>query len=442
MTKESRDGVSGLNGKDGDDKRRPWHEKEDDEWMQCGTCIMPVEEGIAPKALRQPYQPTQMEIEKHELTHIPFRDWCIHCMRGRGQSNQHRSDQCEKSKGEEDKSGSISTFSMDYMFLTVDNALVTEDEAKKMDQKKMHRPVLVGKDRNTGAVVAHVVEAKGRGNGYIVKRIIQDLESLGYGGTRIILKCDQGSAIVEVQKEVMKRRPAITIPANSAVGDSKGNGDAESTVKRIRGQLRTMVDALEAKLKHKIKYDHVIMQWMVEWAAGLVTRYSARTSGKSPYEEIRGKTPGDAIAVFGERILYMPKIDEKQQMRFPSGIFLGMQMLSNETIVGTENGVFKARTVRRVKPDSRWGIEFVNKMVGSVYEPVPGRPGEQITKGANRGIDEDDEREPRPEDKEYEEMINVPINEPKDPVPPRRMYVRKADVERYGATDDAKDAKQ
>ena len=67
---------------------------------------------------------------------------------------------------------------------------MTEDEAKKMDQKKMHRPVLVGKDRNTGAVVAHVVEAKGRGNGYIEKRIIQDLESLGYGGTRIILKCD------------------------------------------------------------------------------------------------------------------------------------------------------------------------------------------------------------------------------------------------------------
>ena len=89
-------------------------------------------------------------------------------MKGRGQANQHRTDPCEKLKGEENKVGAISTFSMDYMFLTVEGVLVSEEEAKQMEPKKVHCPVLVGKDRNTGAVVAHLVETKGKGNGYIV----------------------------------------------------------------------------------------------------------------------------------------------------------------------------------------------------------------------------------------------------------------------------------
>ena len=48
---------------------------------ECQKEVMPVEEieeGTQAKAMRQPYQPTQKEIEDHELTHIPFRDWCVH----------------------------------------------------------------------------------------------------------------------------------------------------------------------------------------------------------------------------------------------------------------------------------------------------------------------------------------------------------------------------
>ena len=182
------------------------------------------------------------------------------------------------------------------MFLTVENEVITEDEAKKMDPSKIHCPVLVGKDRLTGAMVAHKVDAKGKGNGYVVRKIIQDLEDLGYGGSKIILKCDQENAIVEVQREVIRRRPAITVPAHSAVGDSKGNGDAESAVKRIRSQMRTMKDALEAKLKHKFSYNHIIIEWMLEWAAGLVSRYRKRASGRTAHEEIRGKESNTAIA--------------------------------------------------------------------------------------------------------------------------------------------------
>ena len=34
--------------------------------------------------------PSQQEVDAHELTHLPFRSWCSHCMRGRGKDMPHR----------------------------------------------------------------------------------------------------------------------------------------------------------------------------------------------------------------------------------------------------------------------------------------------------------------------------------------------------------------
>ena len=34
-------------------------------------------------------KPTQREREEHEATHMPFRDWCAHCMMGRGRTHHH-----------------------------------------------------------------------------------------------------------------------------------------------------------------------------------------------------------------------------------------------------------------------------------------------------------------------------------------------------------------
>ena len=34
-------------------------------------------------------KPTAREREEHEATHMPFRDWCTHCMMGRGRTHRH-----------------------------------------------------------------------------------------------------------------------------------------------------------------------------------------------------------------------------------------------------------------------------------------------------------------------------------------------------------------
>ena len=43
-----------------------------------------------------PRQPNQQEKKEHEMTHLPFRSWCRHCIMGRG-----REEDCRKSMEEE-----------------------------------------------------------------------------------------------------------------------------------------------------------------------------------------------------------------------------------------------------------------------------------------------------------------------------------------------------
>ena len=39
--------------------------------------------------MAMPCKPTQEEIDNHNLSHLPFRSWCKHCVMGRAQSTPH-----------------------------------------------------------------------------------------------------------------------------------------------------------------------------------------------------------------------------------------------------------------------------------------------------------------------------------------------------------------
>ena len=40
------------------------------------------EEMRKPKPAARPYTPTRAEVYEHEVTHLPFRSWCKHCVHG------------------------------------------------------------------------------------------------------------------------------------------------------------------------------------------------------------------------------------------------------------------------------------------------------------------------------------------------------------------------
>ena len=58
-------------------------------------------------------KPTQRERE-HEATHVPFRDWCAHCMMGRGRAHHH----VAKQKSEDQSRRPI--IAMDHFFMRME----------------------------------------------------------------------------------------------------------------------------------------------------------------------------------------------------------------------------------------------------------------------------------------------------------------------------------
>ena len=137
------------------------------------------------KVAADPVTPTRNEIREHRAAfHVPYRSWCRHCVRGKAKNEAHR-------KTQEDDENDIPRICMDYCFMGQD------DEHEKM-------AILVIVDKRTKTKFSHYVSKKGVSHDWIIGRVIKDIESLGYG--KIILKCDQEPALVDLQEAIKEQR--------------------------------------------------------------------------------------------------------------------------------------------------------------------------------------------------------------------------------------------
>ena len=47
-------------------------------------------------------------------------------------------------------------------------------------------------------------------------------------------------------------------------------------------------------------------------------------------------------------------------------VYLGFSQRSGEYVIGGEEGIDRARTIRRHTPDKQWDPDFINKIKGSI----------------------------------------------------------------------------
>ncbi len=90
--------------------------------------------------------------------------------------------------------------------------------------------------------------------------------------------------------------------------------------------------------------------------------------------------------------------------RWHAGIWLGAIQTPDETIVGTPEGVVKARSVRRKPLADRWSKSELGGMKGSPWKPIPTADGDNIRTSVNVGQEIDlDTEDPRGKAKEESE---------------------------------------
>ena len=44
-----------------------------------------IQEAAPPQGLPAPYTPSEAEVANHNLTHLPYRNWCPICVKGKGE---------------------------------------------------------------------------------------------------------------------------------------------------------------------------------------------------------------------------------------------------------------------------------------------------------------------------------------------------------------------
>ena len=172
---------------------RPQHEEVGE------AMVEEPQEAQEAKSISAPNRPTPDQ--SHNISHIPFRSWCPHCVRGRGRSHQHK-----------------------------------------------RVPVLVARDRLSKAVFTHLVPSKGVEHYYPEAALIRDIKFLGY--TELTLKSDQEPSILALGNAVKNTLSSMNIECTleaSPKGDAHGmsNGEAESAVGITQGLARTLKDYVE-----------------------------------------------------------------------------------------------------------------------------------------------------------------------------------------------------
>ena len=82
----------------------------EEECVECGREEDTVEEGRTIKGQSKIVKPSQVEYDDHMRTHIPYRKWCDHCVRGKRKSGGRMNWEDEIKENEE-----VPRIAFDYM---------------------------------------------------------------------------------------------------------------------------------------------------------------------------------------------------------------------------------------------------------------------------------------------------------------------------------------
>jgi hypothetical protein len=181
------------------------------------------------KKVQDPKEPSKEEKLEHEMTHLPYRSWCRHCVRGRGKQMPHR---------EGAQESMMSEVHMDYGFLG------KEDEALKTI------PIVVAKERTSKMVMAAAVPTKTTG-AYISNRVAGFLREVGCMHGDMVMKTDQEPALRTIVEDVGRVKAADGsgrfVVENSPVGASQSNGMVERAIQSVAAQTRVLLSSVEEK---------------------------------------------------------------------------------------------------------------------------------------------------------------------------------------------------
>jgi hypothetical protein len=287
--------------------------------------------------------------------------------------------------------------------------------------------ILAVKERDKKMVMGTVVPKKGSSSDFVAKRVAAFIDELGLANCRITIKTDQEVSIIDLANAIKVLRPEIqTFAEHSPVGSSASNGVCERGVQTLEGQIRVLKDALETRWGITVGENQLVLSWLVEFAGVLINRCEVGHDGKTPYERTRGKISRILGVEFGERLMCrrqpLGTRLAKLESLWEEGVFLGYRSQSGEYMIGTTEGTFETRAIKRMVIEKRWDPKNIEMVVGTPWRPMPGGDAiEEVMPAVQISMKDDSIEIERPKTRE-------------EHYAPRRVYIQKRNIEEQGST--------
>ena len=306
----------------------------------------PVQETIDTTArvgrgLKVPGEPTLAERKQHELTHLPYRDWCPHCVKAKGRHGP--------SKKQSDRQPVIQ---IDYCFHATSEELPL-------------RKILSACDVQTGLSMAVVVPQKGE-NDYAIAEVKKFIYECGR--TFGILQYDQESPLKTVCQRVCSELGGLSLRA-APKNHPQSHGSVGQSQRTLYGQLRALLYQVEENTGLKIDSEHALYPWAVKHANWLLNRYLVHSDGHTSYYRRWQKNYDGGLCHFAESVsakIVGEKSSRKADLPWKQVLWLGRD---SEADVATDVGVLKVRTVRRNSPSQQWIPDPIKQLQALPWKP-------------------------------------------------------------------------
>ena len=273
-------------------------------------------------------QPSERERSLHELTHLPFRDWCPHCVATRSKADHQASIADPQDAADRDRP----TIQLDFFF------------SEKREDKR--NAVLLMIDSWTRfCSVEPMARRTGKAVGEALTRFIG---TLGYVGTVEICADNELMAGVELCKTVRGRQGFTTTVRFNKNYSKRRTAMAERAIQTIRNLQKTLVAQLESETQCLFPNGHPVLYWASMHAAWLYNRYHMHSSIKiTPYQAIFGRPYKNKVANFGQIVYGLDPKGTKYRPLWKRGVWLGRDASDHDILATGPKVITKTKAVRR-----------------------------------------------------------------------------------------------
>ncbi|CAE7605318.1 GIP [Symbiodinium sp. CCMP2592] len=349
-----------------------------------------------PRVPKMPVLPSVRQQQLHAVTHQPFAAWCECCVLGRSKQTPHPKekpgekkeeaanhsrisiDSCytftkkrhEIQEGEAEAGGDAQAAGDDQAAQGAEQQALEEGPEKAadgVDFRDQFGLTLLAAENKTGWVLAIPVLEKGAG---ALKRVVEQLVRLSMvvsPGEPVVIQGDSEPAIGQVMNAVEACRARLGLVTEKKVipkGSHASNGQAEKMIDVVRCNGLTLRAYVEQKIKATIEGHNHFYPWIMRHAGFLYNRYAVTPRGGTPHEIMFGRAYRGLLVPLGEQVIFHKPSRARGDLQWCRGVWLGVHERNGAHLLGTPDGVFESRSIRRLPADEQWNAEAVLGMIG------------------------------------------------------------------------------